>query len=126
MTSVLNVDTIADKAGTGPVGLTKQEGVKARLMFDHVNTNIKGSLNISSVADTATGQYTPSFTSNVTLGYATTAASADTNNGQNDTSVRGAVSSNTQVTTSYKVLTYKTTSGFDDELTGSITSGDLV
>ena len=24
MTSVLNVDTIADKAGTGPVGLTKQ------------------------------------------------------------------------------------------------------
>ena len=25
MTSVLNVDTIADKAGTGPVGLTKQD-----------------------------------------------------------------------------------------------------
>ena len=25
MSSVLNVDTIADKAGTGPVGLTMQE-----------------------------------------------------------------------------------------------------
>ena len=29
MTSVLNVDTIADKAGTGPVGLTKQTTAKA-------------------------------------------------------------------------------------------------
>ena len=29
MTSVLNVDTIADKAGTGPVGLTKQSAAKA-------------------------------------------------------------------------------------------------
>ena len=29
MTSVLNVDTIADKAGTGPVGLTKQNTIKA-------------------------------------------------------------------------------------------------
>ena len=28
MTSVLNVDTIADKAGTGPVGLTKQQAAK--------------------------------------------------------------------------------------------------
>ena len=28
MTSVLNVDTIADKAGTGPVGLTKQRPQK--------------------------------------------------------------------------------------------------
>ena len=28
MTSVLNVDTIADKAGTGPVSLTKQNAAK--------------------------------------------------------------------------------------------------
>ena len=28
MTSVLNVDTIADKAGTGPVALTKQAASK--------------------------------------------------------------------------------------------------
>ena len=125
MTSVLNVDTIADKAGTGPVTLTKQEGVKARLMFDQVNTNIKGSLNISSVSDSATGQYVPTFTSNVTLGYATTAVSANTSSGQNDTSVRGAVSATTQLTTSYKVLTYTVTTAVDDELTGSITSGDL-
>ncbi len=34
MTSVLNVDTIADKAGTGPVGLTKQEAAKARFVSD--------------------------------------------------------------------------------------------
>ena len=31
MTSVLNVDTIADKAGTGPVGLTKQSAAKVLL-----------------------------------------------------------------------------------------------
>ena len=31
MTSVLNVDTIADKAGTGPVGLTKQSAAKATI-----------------------------------------------------------------------------------------------
>ena len=29
MTSVLNVDTIADKAGTGPVALTKQVSCKS-------------------------------------------------------------------------------------------------
>ena len=122
--STLKADTIQSTSG-GAATLTKQEGVKARLMFDHVNTNIDGSLNISSVSDSATGQYVPSFTSNVTLGYATNAVSASTSSGQNDTSVRGAVSATTQVTTSYKVLTYKSTTAFDDELTGSITSGDL-
>ena len=34
MTSVLNVDTIADKAGTGPVGLTKQEAAKMYANFE--------------------------------------------------------------------------------------------
>ena len=34
MTSVLNVDTIADKAGTGPVGLTKQEALKQWINMD--------------------------------------------------------------------------------------------
>ena len=34
MTSVLNVDTIADKAGTGPVALTKQVAPKAFINFN--------------------------------------------------------------------------------------------
>jgi len=36
MTSVLNVDTIADKAGTGPVGLTKQSPGKD--LGKHIST----------------------------------------------------------------------------------------
>jgi len=100
---------------------------KARLMFDHANTNIDGSLNISSVADTATGQATPSFTSNVALGFATTADGANTSSGQSDVSVRGGGGSTSeQVTTSYRVLTYLGTSAFDDQLQASITVGDLV
>ena len=47
MTSVLNVDTIADKAGTGPVALTKQEAPKFWLSMDVVNNVIEGSLNAS-------------------------------------------------------------------------------
>ena len=64
MTSVLNVDTIADKAGTGPVGLTKQAAAKVTF-----NMNLRSSttmdiatdaistecLNISSGTDAGTG-----------------------------------------------------------------------
>ncbi len=38
MTSQLNVDTIADKAGTGPVGLTKQSAAKVWGMIDGTGT----------------------------------------------------------------------------------------
>ena len=47
MTSQLNVDSIADKAGTGPVGLTKQEAAKARFVSDSSMT-FYGSFNIAS------------------------------------------------------------------------------
>ena len=56
MTSVLNVDTIADKAGTGPVGLTKQTAAKARSRADSSAT-ISDSFNIASTVDVATGQW---------------------------------------------------------------------
>ena len=54
MTSVLNVDTIADKAGTGPVELTKQSAAKAWIFYQQSATTTKGSFNISSVTDSAT------------------------------------------------------------------------
>ena len=44
MTSVLNVDTIADKAGTGPVGLTKQQAAKALSNFNGSINNKEDSL----------------------------------------------------------------------------------
>jgi len=126
MTSVLNVDSIAAKNGTSPVTLTKQEVPKARLMFDHANTTIDGSFNISSVADNGTGQSSPSFINSMTLGYATVAVGAQTSNYQTDCSVRGGGGSHqTQLTSSYRVLYAYGTTNYDDEMLASITVGDL-
>jgi len=69
MTSVLNVDTIADKAGSGPVGLTKQHAAKAWLSMDSSGgstTTFHGSFNTSSVTDTAVGKYDQNFTNSFT------------------------------------------------------------
>ena len=58
MTSVLNVDTIADKAGTGPVGLTKQSAAKAFAQFAGDGTaQINESFGMSSLSDTGAGLY---------------------------------------------------------------------
>ena len=71
MTSVLNVDTIADKAGTGPVALTKQSPAKGwyHLDNDYSGTNptggnvtVQDSFNISSITDNGTGDYTMAWT----------------------------------------------------------------
>ena len=69
MTRVLNVDTIADKAGTGPVGLTKQLALKAFSNFDQATIN--DSFNTSSMTDNGTGDYQINYTnsmSNVNYG----------------------------------------------------------
>jgi len=62
MTSILNVDTIADKAGTGPVGLTKQNAAKVLLWYDGLGNTIDTSFNISSVTDNSTGRFYPNLT----------------------------------------------------------------
>ena len=62
MTSVLNVDTIADKAGTGPVALTKQHAAKGWLHANGGSTTIDDSFNASSLTDTATGRPQMNFT----------------------------------------------------------------
>ena len=125
--STLKVDTLVAADGTSPVTLTKQEVPKARLMYDHVNTTIDGSFNISSVSDDNTGRHEPSFTSNVALGFATTASSPNTSSGQNDTSVRGKGNSiTTQNTSGYLILTYTSTTATDMNLDASITVGELV
>jgi uncharacterized protein YneR len=64
MTSVLNVDTIADKAGTGTVTLTKQAAAKVFVKYSGSSAATEGvSLNISSVTDAATGRQSPNFSS---------------------------------------------------------------
>ena len=65
MTSVLNVDTIADKAGTGPVGLTKQSAAKAWFTDETLASSsnfAEDSFNLSSTSDISTGQLGVSFT----------------------------------------------------------------
>lgn len=58
MASVLNVDTIADKAGTGPVALTKQSAAKAWCGSAATDgSGISDSLNVSSQTDNGTGDY---------------------------------------------------------------------
>ena len=70
MTSVLNVDTIADKAGTGPVALTKEEAAKSWINFTGITTTaMRDSFNFSSLTDGGTGQTHPiSFTNNMNNG----------------------------------------------------------
>tara|TARA_R100001509_G_scaffold59439_1_gene32747 strand:+ start:2557 stop:2934 length:378 start_codon:yes stop_codon:yes gene_type:complete len=124
--STLKADTIQNTSG-GAVTLTNQEATKARVMYDHVNTNVDGSFNISSVTDDNTGRHQPNFTSNISLGFSTVVSSPNTSSGQNDTSVRGKGNSvTTQNTSGYLVLTYTSTTALDMELDASITVGDLV
>jgi hypothetical protein len=65
MTSVLNVDTIADKAGTGPVGLTKQSAAKVTIAANDDAVLFK-SFNVSSGVDQATGDYKYNLTNALT------------------------------------------------------------
>jgi len=80
MTSVLNVDTIADKAGTGPVALTKQSAAKAWIKYNGTGTiAISGSAGVSSITDETTGTTTISVTNSFSdANYSTVATCSDT------------------------------------------------
>jgi len=68
MTSVLNVDTIAAKDGTSPVGLTKQSPAKSWASLDSSGgstTTFHGSFNVSSALDDGVGQYGFNFTNSM-------------------------------------------------------------
>ena len=80
MTSVLNVDTIADAAGTGPVALTKQSAAKAWIKYNGTGTiAISGSAGVSSITDETTGTTTISVTNSFSdANYSTVATCSDT------------------------------------------------
>ena len=124
MTSVLNVDTIADKAGTGPVELTKQEAAKAYSNNDMTVPDIRKSLNVSSIADNGTGQSTTSLTSALssTDSFATGVAGGDASTDRsNRTTTIGIKSTST-------FLMYSTISGGSDadvENQAGLLMGDL-
>lgn len=67
MPSVLNVDTLTDAAGTGPVTLTKQEAAKfvARFTADTTTALVGSPLNSSSITDNGVGYTTLGISSNM-------------------------------------------------------------
>ena len=66
MTSVLNVDTIADKAGTGPVGLTKQSAAKVWHHYNQSGTLATvDSFNVSSATDSDVGVTRTAYTNSL-------------------------------------------------------------
>jgi hypothetical protein len=117
MPSVLNVDTIADKAGTGPVELTKQSAAKAWARSG--SAAINESLNTSGFTDNGTGDFTIAFSS---------AFSSNTFAGTTSglgTAARAVNYSNSQ-TTSIDLDTFVSTTGSrTDTATGFQINGDL-
>ena len=85
MTSVLNVDTIADKAGTGPVALTKQQASKCWVQWDMSSTaHINESFQVSSLTDGGTGVGKITFTNSFdSTEYAFSTGTGETDGGGN-------------------------------------------
>jgi len=81
MTSVLNVDTIADKAGTGPVALTKQHAVKTWIIFNMSSSFTNSdSFNVSSLDDDGAGDFGINFTNSMSsANYPATGAAGEDN-----------------------------------------------
>ena len=100
MTSQLNVDTIADKAGTGAVALTKQSASKAWINIDMSNAVTLDSFNSSSITDFGTGQFRDHLaTALVNADYAVTASAMDptkTDSGGTNRTADGTPSSTVQ------------------------------
>ena len=61
--SNLLVTTISDTNGTGPVTLTKQSATKTFAHYDQSTPTTGASLNISTITDTTTGDFTVNFPS---------------------------------------------------------------
>jgi len=100
MTSVLNVDTIADKAGTGPVELTKQSASKAWINIDMINAVTLDSFNSSGITDVSQGVFRDHLSSSlVNADYAVTTSAMDptkTANGGTNRTADGTPSSASQ------------------------------
>ena len=117
MPSVLNVDTIADKAGTGPVGLTKQIAPKTFSVSAADGTSITDSFNISTLTDTGTGLQTFSLTNSMSdANYA--ALCVGTNSG-------GSMITDSVVAGSYRTAVRNFSNALFDDIPKTAAVGDL-
>ncbi len=119
MTSVLNVDTIANKAGSGPVALTKQYAAKAWVNGD-TDASILDSNNVSSSSDAGTGQYIYNFTNNMV-----NALYAGSGTSEAGAVIFGLNGGSDKTTSSCKVRNVNHADTDSDQKHGFITHGDL-
>jgi len=86
MTSVLNVDTIAAKNGTSPVGLLKQSAAKVFSYYDQADGSgtLEKSLNVSSADDDGTGKQGINFTNSMSDAIYSVAGFNEDGVGEND------------------------------------------
>ena len=124
MPSVLNVDTIADKAGTGPVALTKQEAAKAWINFNGNGTiATRDSLNMSGITDEGTGEYSVAFSSNfANVNFCTTEAHEFSINATANSSF---MSFHTYTASGIRVEMHYTATNYDHEIVLMASTGDL-
>ena len=124
MTSVLNVDTIADKAGTGPVALTKQEAAKAWINLNGNSTiAARDSLNMSGLTDEGTGEYTVAFSSSfANVNFCTTQAHEYSIDATGNSSF---MSFYTYTASSIRVELHYSGTNYDHEIILMASTGDL-
>ena len=120
MTSVLNVDTIADKAGSGPVGLTKQFALKSWVNFDQDSAAIRQSFNTSGITDGGTGISVISYTNN--FSYADYGIGGAFNRTGTDDFLNTYFAHTTALT---KYQHYAAGSAADSDDIGAVVAGDL-
>ena len=63
--STIKVDTVQSTGG-GAVTLTKQSAAKMVINYDQIADTVRSSLNVSSVSDNSTGNFTITFTASKT------------------------------------------------------------
>ena len=126
MTSVLNVDTIADKAGTGPVALTKQQAAKAWGNVDQTGTqSINGSFQVSSITDNGVGQTEFAFTNSMSdANYVVSGISKD-GGGYNDDTNLSADYDGAFSTSAFEVWCHHAESANDANFALMVVHGDL-
>ena len=129
MTSVLNVDTIADKAGTGPVGLTKQQAAKVFCSVDQTSSThaVNGgvSFNVTSVLDDGDGQTDIAITSAMASNDYNFVCGKGRTGGQNGGAI--AHTNNTEPTASlFRIIVFKEDNSAHDDARANVTIfGDL-
>ena len=124
MSSVLKVDTITAKNGTGPVALTKQEAAKAWINLNGNSTiAARDSLNVSGITDEGTGEYSVAFSSNfANVNFCTTEA--------HEFSIDATANStflcfHTYTASSIRVELHYNTTNYDHEIVLMASTGDL-